>query len=191
MTDAIDDAIARIQKKLAKARGGAYRSFGSDKHAFQMNAPLPEEAISEFESRHEIGLPDGYRRFLATAGNGGAGPYYGILPLNQWDRVLPYDLPNALAKPSPLRPAVNGLPLETALGCRAEELFQGAITLNLQGDSYYALLVVTGPYHGSVVYVDADAACPIHFAGSDFLTWCERWLDRVLAGEDTKGYGFR
>jgi hypothetical protein len=191
VTRATDDALARIGDKLAKARRRAFWSFRQDRRDFRLNPPLTAQAISEFETRHDIQLPDGYRRFLITLGNGGAGPYHGILPLEKWDRVLPGDLPGALSRPSPLRPGVNGIPLEDALGCRAEELFQGAITLDEQGDSYYGLLIVTGPYRGSIVYVDADACCPINFAASDFLAWYETWLDMVRAGEDTKAYGFK
>ncbi len=55
------------------------------------------------------------------------------------------------------------------------------MALNEQGSSYYGVLIVTGPYRGHVVYVDADGACPIQFVGRDFLSWYEHWLDELLA----------
>jgi hypothetical protein len=192
MTDAIEDAIGRILAKLAAVRRRGYASFGSEKHRFKLNPPLAEATIAAFEKQHTVQLPNDYRLFLAAAGNGGAGPYYGILPLEQWNRITPENDPYALAKPSPLRPDLAaGSSLSQALGCAPEELFQGALALNEQGDSYYGLLIVTGRYRGHVVYVDADAACPIHFAAQDFLSWYERWLDELLADRDTKGFGFR
>jgi hypothetical protein len=78
MTDAIEDAIGRILAKLAAVRRGGYASFGSEKHRFKLNPPLAEATIAAVEKQHTVQLPNDYRLFLAAAGNGGAGPYYGI-----------------------------------------------------------------------------------------------------------------
>jgi hypothetical protein len=43
------------------------------------------ETVVQFEKHHNITLPDDYRRFILQAGNGGAGPHYGLLPLENID----------------------------------------------------------------------------------------------------------
>ena len=49
-----------------------------------MNPPLSQEQLVAFETHFDIDLPEGYRDFLFEVGNGGAGPYYGILPIERW-----------------------------------------------------------------------------------------------------------
>lgn len=41
-----------------------------------------------FESEHDITLPPDFQWFLKLAGNGGAGPYYGIFKLDQWSDFI-------------------------------------------------------------------------------------------------------
>lgn len=61
--------------------------FGADGHGFRLNPVLTESQLSSFEKAHSIALPPDYRHFLATIGNGGAGPYYGVFPLGMMDGV--------------------------------------------------------------------------------------------------------
>jgi len=53
---------------------------GTD-HQYRLNPVLDEQAILTFEKRHNVRLPEDYRAFLLHVGNGGAGPYCGVLPL--------------------------------------------------------------------------------------------------------------
>jgi hypothetical protein len=48
----------------------------------RLSPPLSETDVAEFEAKHDITLPEPYRRFLLEVGNGGDGPpYYGLAPL--------------------------------------------------------------------------------------------------------------
>lgn len=145
---------------------------------------LSESVIVEFEKRHHVRLPDGYREFLLKVGNGGAGPYYGLLPLESWNDAVIETLPDYLARPSPLRPDMpDGVSWDKTLKCPWQELFQGTLTLVHQGCSCYSLLIVTGTYRGRVVYVDIDGfGVPYFVLDSGFLPWYERWLDELLWG---------
>jgi HEAT repeat protein len=185
-------AINRILSKLEQVREHRLTCFGSEYHEFQLNPPLSEKEIQIFECQQSIRLPEDYRLFLQHVGNGGAGPYYGLLPLEQWDSAANSDSQDFLQRPSALRPDMpKGIPWEQALNCSYEELFQGTLALVHQGCAYYALLVVTGVYRSRVVYVDLDCCQTPYFVHHpDFLSWYERWLDELLWGYKDDGFGF-
>jgi hypothetical protein len=75
----------RIQRELQRLRSisPTARIFGAESHKFLLNPTLAEAEVANFERQHKISLPADYRNFLTGAGNGGAGPYYGIFPLGQ------------------------------------------------------------------------------------------------------------
>jgi HEAT repeat protein len=188
----MSETIPRILGKLDVARRRRLSCFGSDAHRFRLNPRLSDEQIAEFEQAHGILLPEDYRLFLTCAGNGGAGPFYGLLPPERWNDAGNDEVPGALARSSPLRPDI---PKENdwsaALGCTWEEMFQGTITLAHEGCTYYALLVVTGNYRGRVVYVDlGGSGSPYFMRDAGFLAWYERWLDELLWGYDIEWFGF-
>ena len=83
----MNDQIARISRQLANAAESpiAANAFGAEHHRFELGPRLPEVVVAEFEDRHEVELPPEYRRFLIELGNGGAGPGYGLTPLNRAD----------------------------------------------------------------------------------------------------------
>ena len=58
-----------------------FRLFGAREHRHRLNPPLSTEEILAFEKRMGVELPAAYRTFLATVGNGGAGPHYGLFGL--------------------------------------------------------------------------------------------------------------
>lgn len=47
----------------------------------QMNAPISKHQILSFEERYKVSLPRDYKEFISNIGNGGIGPDYGLLPL--------------------------------------------------------------------------------------------------------------
>ena len=189
----IDEQAARVRQilgKLEQVRRQGLTCFGSESHKFQLKRPLAAAKLAAFEKRHGIRLPGCYRAFLEHAGNGGAGPYYGIYQLDNWDdfvtwisdEALPADF---LARPCPLRPGRN-----TQCTARDHADYQGTISLGSQGCAYVMLLVVTGEYAGRVVYADADGQPPYMVREHDFLAWYERWLDELLQGYDPAWFGY-
>jgi hypothetical protein len=59
--------------------------FGANVHDYKLNPPVPISVIELFEHKHEMILPDDYRRFITEIGDGGAGPFYGVLPFGKDD----------------------------------------------------------------------------------------------------------
>ncbi len=188
------DQIERIRRKLATVpqADGRSPSFGEEKHGFRLRPPLTESLVREFEDRHGIQLPEGYRLFLLNLGDGGAGPYYGLLPLDRALDVADEPVGDFLARPSPLLP---GMPRDEdwmdVLGCTIENCYQGTIAIIEQGCSYYSLLVVSGQARGRVVNVDLEHQSPYFPEDMDFLSWYERWLDEMALGYNVSWFGFR
>lgn len=57
--------------------------FGSHTHHYGFNPVAKQSEIDQFEALHGVKLPEILTEFYLTIGNGGAGPGYGILPLNR------------------------------------------------------------------------------------------------------------
>jgi hypothetical protein len=192
MSDSNRERVRGIIDKLSTIRARRLACFGSDKHRFRLNPPLADATVRAFEAEHRIQVPDDYRAFLTQAGNGGAGPYYGIFPLEAWsdfaDWVLDQRPDNFLARPCPLRPEMKAN--EWTAGFHKASRYQGSLSLGSRGCAYATQLVVSGPYAGRVVYVDADGGVPYMVRDADFLSWYERWLDELLQGYDTAWFGY-
>src|SRR5580704_10637649 len=125
--DALDEQLARINQKLriVAQRPAARKALGERQHGYHMRPKLSVLEVAEFEHAHNVQLPEGYRAFLTHVGNGGAGPYYGLLPLERCAADS-----GQLARPSPLKPGIRGLSDADTVAClEPESLLDGAITL--------------------------------------------------------------
>ena len=213
----IDTRIARVAKKLKHVQEtwqGLPESFGAEVHEFRMNPPLSEQDLLAFEAEHGILLPEDYRAFLQCIGNGGAGPFYGILPLASAVQAAGEECDGYLRSPSPLTDDLvrtyewdwillhSVIPPVTIYSATSHDWrlippqgivspYQGTLTICDQGCSYAALLIVSGSARGCVVYVDYDNQPPYFPENTDFLSWYERWLDELLARYDTFWFGAR
>lgn len=75
--------LENIKNKLEKLRqlDNNLEIFGAEKHRYMLNPTVSIDTIKQFEVKHKIVLPEEYVAFLTTLGNGGAGPFYGLEPL--------------------------------------------------------------------------------------------------------------
>jgi hypothetical protein len=64
-----------------KMKDRSLQLFGASSHRYQFNRAQSEQELQEFEQRFRVQLPEEYRYFLKQIGNGGAGPFYGVVPL--------------------------------------------------------------------------------------------------------------
>ncbi|MFY1693356.1 SMI1/KNR4 family protein [Plantactinospora sp. WMMB782] len=196
MEDRPDELSARLTRVAGKLEAAASMPgkpamFGADVHRFRIGPPLSEDAVAGFEERHGVRLPADYRGFIRTVGHGGpgqfggAGPYYGLRPLEDWDLGL-WGAPNGtmLARSFPAEPGrVYEDWLAEAAPGDEDEPYRGTLALGDQGCGFLSLLVVSGPARGRVTGNCETKEGPVFTPDQDFLSWYERWLDAVLVGE--------
>jgi hypothetical protein len=196
----MQDHISEIKRKLERLRRADrnLELFGASTHRYRLNPRLTEVQLQEFEKKHQVMLPGDYRLYLREIGDGGAGPYYGIFPLEE---SLVNDDPDFLSRPFPHVGDWN-LNWESYedLSRYEEEYFrdehiQGALRICHEGCGMYLLLVMTGSERGHIWMDDraSDRGIFSHnpLTGSSqtgYLTWFEAWLDESL-GEIQKRNG--
>lgn|GEM_PF-951979 len=75
--------LKRIRVKLDQlSNTDAKRElFGAATHQYRLNPVLRTEQVRTFETEHQVQLPEDYVAFLTLIGDGGAGPFYGLRPL--------------------------------------------------------------------------------------------------------------
>jgi hypothetical protein len=186
--------LERIKLKLDHLRqiDTSRTVFGAESHQYQLNPCLGEAQVHEFEHTYGIRLPDGYRSFLQTIGNGGAGPYYGIialeLSLRDWCRE---EDPLYPSKAFPLRESLDlyRLGSEDDFDQYMTSYYtQGTIDICDYGCGICFLLVVNGPECGNIWVDDRASDGGILMLTQqidqdirvDFLTWYENWLDTSI-----------
>ena len=150
--------VGKLRKQLKRAgeKDPDFSRFGAYSHKYQLGPRISEEAISAFEARFGVSLPEGYRDFLLWIGDGGAGPFYGLYPLKE-------------VEPRRLSDYADGL----------------VLPLGTQGCTFMTGLVLDGPDQGRVIYYDEDrCGPPTVMREPDFLAWYERWTREVIAGYD-------
>lgn len=194
------DEIAEKLDRLA-ARGVAFSVFGASTHKYSLRSPISEQALSDFERRMGCELPAEYRLFVTRVGHGGAGPDYGLFPLDDRDSedITDYDL---IKKPFRWTGAFNPYDWEDPCGqedvwCddEAEEGEQPQVILGVPGALYIchhgcamrSFLVVRGQCQGEVwrdLQSDDEGVVPQCDASGrhlSFFGWYEKWLDESLA----------
>ncbi|WP_271001043.1 SMI1/KNR4 family protein [Listeria seeligeri] len=195
------DTLERINAKIAqlKALDTAQNLFGAESHNYEIQAPLSDTTISQFEKSHQITLPPAYRVFLQQIGNGGTGPYYGLESLEDGVfasldyKEAKYGLQN-LSQPFPhtdewnLPGDVYNMSEEEYLAwqeeCFQDDIANGLLRIANFGCGISINLVVNGDAYGEIWVDDRcndNGIYPDFYFGNesrlDFLAWYELWLD--------------
>lgn len=173
-----------------------YCIFGAAKHKYILNEPLSEEQVVWFEEKYHVTLPDEYRDFVKTIGDGGAGPGYGLCALlgeenspccfigepflleqdfdvdDYWDRI---DCNSSDCEKC--KNKEECLMYETELG---EYKYQsGSLTICYHGCTYYSRIIMNGNMSGEI-WEESIGEGFKRFE-VNFIKWYERWLDDVIA----------
>ena len=162
--------LDRIQRKLQARQ-------------FTLDAPVSESDLQAFERLHGITLPEGYRNFLLTIGNGGIGPpVYGLAKLGEVSRDMQAEQQACWSKLTKIRQAFpftkcwvweNDEPSDEGI---TEDIEKGNIYLGNDGCGMYWHLIVTGPDRGIPWMICGEGIQPV-CPKRDFLQWYEDWLD--------------
>jgi len=200
------DRLDRILKKVdyLKCLDKEYTVFGAQKHQYLFGKPLAEDVIIDFEKKYNVKLPWDYKLFMMEAGNGGAGPFYGIEPL---EKCLFSDLDHPDEKyeldpsvPFPHRDAWNIDFDWDQEGDEDRENFEtdyydskhitGAIRICNFGCAHFINLVVNGEEYSQVWSDDRGSDYGIYpfnyYKVKDkerlsFFDWYEAWFDQYIA----------
>jgi hypothetical protein len=159
--------LAVLVQRL-RAADSQRRVFGSAHHRYRVGPALSEGELTAFESAHRVKLPDDYRHFLATVGNGGAGPFYGLEPLSSFGRDL--------AEPFPLTQATDALTEKEQAQLPDRDNYGGVLEFCHQGCGIYSYLVVNGSTYGTIW----DGGEEFYPTGLSFSAWYRSWLERAL-----------
>ncbi|MCO1656814.1 SMI1/KNR4 family protein [Pseudonocardia humida] len=170
-----------VRARLAAARAGdpGLRRFGAAEHHYALRPPLDGAAVAAFEARHAVVLPTEYRRFLLEVGSCGAGPHYGLYPLDG-SGMEPVDLaerelPGHLATSFPHTEAWNPAGTMSEQEYSADGRTTGSLVVCHFGCGALYRLVVTGPARGQVWFDDRCSAAGLT-PGPGFDRWYGDWL---------------
>ncbi|MFE5724383.1 SMI1/KNR4 family protein [Streptomyces erythrochromogenes] len=153
---------------------------------YELRPPLPEAEVRAFEEEHGFRLPEEYRTFVTTVGDGPAGPRHGLMPLitprpeadDDWavdDEWRDDRRPGRLAAPCPIR---TPRPYdENRRYDEAEGLTLGTLMLAEEGCGIYLRLILGGPLAGQVWHLDQEFGCHT-LESPDFRTWYTDWLEQ-------------
>lgn len=177
--------------------------FGASSHQYKLNPVLPLEEVQAYQEKYHVELPSEYVFFITEVGNGGAGPYYGIYPLN-------IDKPGIENVGAPfitshltenqwvgkLQPICG----EDKENCSDElyeqieaEIQQGTYAVSTQGCTYESIAVASGPEANRIFYIDIgwNYENVPYDTGMTFLEWYENFFLEIISGNRMDSYGTR
>jgi hypothetical protein len=192
--------VRRMLDEL-RAADPNYKRFGAWNHRYEFHPVLKPEEVAAFEASHGIRLPEDYKEFVLTVGNGGAGPYYGIYPLlegNVDHRLqsrklidLSSPFPHSAAWDEHWPAAINWDEGErpdedTLLAYLDPRHISGALCISQYGCGDFLLLVVNGAERGNIWFDgrgNYSGLFPEEGAGTErisFSEWYLGWLDTSI-----------
>jgi hypothetical protein len=147
-------------QRLAAADATVLR-FGAATHRYRRGVPISESRLAEIEAAGQVRLPEDYRDFLLEFGDGGAGPYYGLVALDQ---------------PAQLAQLAGACQLGEHVAAAPATPWCGVVTLGHLGCGYLVYLVLSGPRRGQV-WLDASAAGVMTCIAPHFIAYYSDWLE--------------
>lgn len=144
-------ATARDAVRALAAADPGLRRFGAAVHRYELAPPLDAAAVAALEHRLGAALPDDLRELVTELGAGGAGPGYGIVPM---------DVAGPLVAAPAGAPWSRGLPL-AHLGC-----------------GYTAVVALDSRARGEV-WIDARAIGVVRPIQSGATALYLDWIDRL------------
>jgi hypothetical protein len=153
-------ATARDAVRALAAADPARRRFGAAVHRYELAPPLDAAAVAALEHRLGAALPDELRALVTELGAGGAGPGYGLVPIElTLGHTLGPTTGQLVAAPA-RAPWSRGLPL-AHLGC-----------------GYLVVIALDGRARGEV-WIDARAVGVVRPIQPGVTALYLDWIDRL------------
>jgi len=179
----------QIHDRLRELAGNdpELRRFGARRHRYRLGPVADEHELVRFEGAHGIRLPESYREFITTVGDGGAGPFYGLFRhdgsdwpdhLRRTERDLEGLRSSAFPHTTVFQPYPDSKPCpqHSELPDYDPCWLAGTIALDEFGCGAFYRLVVTGPARGQVWFDDLASDAGLS-PGPDFHDWYLAWLE--------------
>lgn len=187
----IGDKIS-ILKKLDKN----FSVFGSEHHKYNFDSDISENEIIEFEKKHKFTLPLSYRQFILEFGNGGCGPYYGLLNLEKGILDIPQNSKQSeiinLSNPLRFESIWNIKDIKRDTNFQEEDYdnakwCDGMLRISHIGCGAFINIVVTGKEKGNI-WVDDRVSeggfFPVNYYNekhkTNFTEWYLEWLNNSI-----------
>lgn len=183
---------ARIESLVAKMDALAVADperqiFGATEHDWARLAPLSETDVRGLEVARDVRFPEDHRCYLTTVSAGGAGPYYGIVPLTEADDMLRRHVGGDISPRwgAPFDPMcadaqINNENEDESIPRPGPDGYDGCVFVAMQGCGYFSVLVLTGEHAGEVWSENQDGGGALAPEAKSFLEWMEQWADRAL-----------
>ena len=207
--DNLEKRLGSIMEKFSRLKhcDRNYEIFGASCHEYQFNKVIDKTSIDEFEAKFNVQLPGDYKLFLLEVGNGGAGPFYGVLPFEKC-LFSDIDYPNAKFVLNPSLPfpyheewnmdnPLNGEDDEQdeQLEAFEKEYFDdkhanGTIRICNYGCGHFINLIVKGEEYSHIWSDDRASDFGIYpfrdfnyhdQARLTFFDWYEGWIEKSLS----------
>jgi hypothetical protein len=191
----VTPALQAVLKGLAALRlaDPHCKLFGARSHRYELHTPATEAEVAAVEAEWEFTLPADHREFLLEAGNGGAGPFYGLFPLGMNDNLSDFvpwrggGLVNDPAAPFAHTEAWNELPKEDP---EEEKELQERFKHIPENQRWLHTMTARKGYQRYWVEA-ADGAIPICHQGCNLRVWLivtgqeagHVWMDDRADGE--------
>lgn len=198
------ERIKKISEKLQqlKTKDGKLEVFGAGDnpwydmrgHHYDLNPVATEKEVVLAEKLLDIRFPEEYRQFIQLAGNGGAGPAWGLYELSNThpDEEFLKDYPDFCSMEFPYdneyaEAIMADIKKDITLRGPFDEAFGGFIKLSNYGHEMSAILITSGEQYGKIWLLDEGQSITPFFQdikgrehGVGFLDWYENWLDEYL-----------
>lgn len=177
------DFVEEIKFLAAKARerDPKFHRFGALSHKYEFNPPIEIAKIREFEKGSGLTFPDAYVIYLTQIGNGGAGPNYGLFPLEKvqgfynpeveifLDRT---DIPNVWEEVCRVYDEAFENDSDEYLKIE-ERVLNGSVIIGTPGCTMYTILMCAGENCGKIGVVDLDMEeyAPPSLSDQTFEKW--------------------
>lgn len=184
--------------KMAKLKDKDLEVFGASSHKYLLNPTTNIEKIREFEKKHNILLPEDYTYFLTQVGNGGAGPQYGLYPLEKLESKN--DFTNISKYPALINPDLDIATWNEIIkeldesdddyDQIARKISAQALVIGTKGCTLDILLMIDGSEKGKIAVIDWDFPKnqPPYLTKKGFIEWYVGFFEIVASGDYKKLY---